>query len=73
MPNDIWLITITFIFCKSMEQVLVSDLTTTVATMLDPFQFAYKSDRGTDDAVLTLLNTGTKHLIHPKGGSIHGF
>ncbi|XP_036379700.1 arrestin-C-like [Megalops cyprinoides] len=33
-----------------MERVLGSHLTSTVATMLDPLQFAYKSDRGTDDA-----------------------
>ncbi len=33
----------------------------------DPLQFAYKSNRGTDDAVLTLLYTITKHLTNPKG------
>lgn len=38
-----------------------------MATLQDPFQFAYKSKRGTDDALLTLLNTVTKHLTHPKG------
>lgn len=67
MPNDFRPIAITSVVCKTMERVLASHLTTTVATMLDPLQFAYKSDRGTDVAVLTLLNTVTKHLMHPKG------
>lgn len=34
--------------------------------MLDPLQFANKNNRGTDDAVQTLLKTVTKHLMHPK-------
>ncbi len=33
----------------------------------DPLQFVYKRNRDTDDAVLTLLNTVTKHLTNPKG------
>ncbi len=44
-----------------------SYLTSSVASKLDLLQFAYKSNRGTDDAVLTLLNTVTKHLTNPKG------
>lgn len=34
---------------------------------LDPFQFTFKRDSGTDDAVLILLNTVTKRNVHPKG------
>ena len=32
---------------------------------LDPFQFAYKSHRGVDDAVLTLLHKAFLHLDKP--------
>ncbi len=67
MPNDYRPIAITSILCKTMERVLASYLTSCVASTLDPLQFAYKSNRGTDDAVLTLLNTVTKHLTNPKG------
>lgn len=42
-------------------------VTSCVASKQDPLQFAYKRKRGTDDAVLTLLNTVTKHLSNPKG------
>ncbi|KAF7647947.1 hypothetical protein LDENG_00164230 [Lucifuga dentata] len=37
------------------------------ASQLDPFQFAYRRSRGTDDAVLALLNTVTRNLMQPKG------
>lgn len=49
-----------------MKRVLANHLTSTVASRLDPLQFAFKSDRGTDDTVLTLFNTVTKHLMYPK-------
>lgn len=58
-PNYFRLIAITSILCKTMELVLASHLTTTVVTKLDPLQFICKSNRGTDDAVLTLLNAVT--------------
>ncbi len=38
-----------------------------ILVMINIQQIAYKSNRGTDDAVLTLLNTVTKHLTNPKG------
>ena len=66
-PNDFQPIAITSILCKTIDRVLAGYLTTSVHSMLDPLQFAYRSDRGTDDAVLTLLNTVTKHLMHAKG------
>lgn len=49
--------------CKTMERVLASHLTSTVATMLEPLQFAYKSDRGTDGFVLNMV---TNCLVHPQ-------
>lgn len=44
-PNGIRPVAITSILCKTVERVLASHLTTTVATMLDPLQFAYKRHR----------------------------
>lgn len=40
MPNDFQPIVITSILCKTMERVLASHLNNTVATMLNPLQFA---------------------------------
>ncbi len=50
-----------------MERVLVDIHTTTVASMLDPLQLAYKSNRGTDGAVLILTDSVSKQLSLPKG------
>lgn len=50
-----------------MELVPVNPLTITVVTWLDPLQFAYKSNRATENAVLTLLFTVTKHFINLEG------
>lgn len=66
-PNDFRPIALTSVLCKTMERVLVNPLTTSVSTVMDPFQFAYKRNRGTDDALLTMLNAVTQHLMHPKG------
>jgi len=60
MPNNFRPIAITFILCKTMEGVLANHLTSTVASRLVSLQFAYKSNRGTDDTLLLTL------LMHPK-------
>ncbi len=52
-PEDFRPIAITSNLCKTMERVLADTLTTTLASRLDPLQFAYKSNRGTDDAIDT--------------------
>lgn len=62
-PNDFRPIAITSVLCKTMERVLANHVTSLVATLQDPLQFAYRSKRGTDDALLVLLNTVTKHLM----------
>ncbi len=67
MPNDYCPIAITSILCKTMKRVLASYLTSSVSSKQDPLQFVYKRNRDTDDAVLTLLITVTKHLTNPKG------
>ncbi len=59
MPNDYRHIAITSILCKTMERVLTSYLTSSVASKQDQLQFvsyksttSYKSNKGSDDAVL---------------------
>lgn len=42
-----------------MERVVTGELTIVVAESLDPFQFAYKTKWGVEDASLTLLDTVT--------------
>lgn len=63
-PEDFQPIALTSILCKTMKKALVDLLTTTVASALDPLQFAYKSNRSTDGAMPTLL---TQQLTLPKG------
>ena len=46
---------------KFFEKVVLSRL---VPPHTDPLQFAYKRDRGTDDATLTLLHHAFTHLDH---------
>lgn len=64
-PNNFRPIAPTSVLFKTMERVLVSCLSNSVADMLDPLQFAYWSRRGTGDAVLTLVEVVTKHLMSP--------
>lgn len=66
-PEDFRPIAITSILCKTMERVLVDMMTSQVTSVLDPLQFAYRSDRGTDDAVLVLLDSISKQVALPKG------
>lgn len=66
-PEDFRPIAITSILCKTMERVLVDLLTSQVTSVIDPLQFAYRSNRGTDDAVLVLLDFISKQLALPKG------
>lgn len=45
---------------------MVSSLKKEVDSLLDPFQFAYKQGRGTDDAINSVTHLVTKHLEDPK-------
>ena len=50
---------------KCFEKIVVQHLLTFTSQQLDPFQFAYKSQRGVDDAILTLLYKAFIHLDEP--------
>ena len=64
-PNDYWPIAITPIVMKWFEHVVVSRLLRQTQDHLDPMQFAYKRNRGTDDAILSLLHKTYSHLEKP--------
>ena len=51
---------------KFLERLVIRKLYGDVKDALDPFQFAYKDKRGTDDAVLTLVHLVLKYLDQPQ-------
>lgn len=51
--------------CKSMERAVSKHIMVSVSTTSDQLQFAYISQRGTDDATTTLYNVLAKHLQVP--------
>ena len=50
---------------KCFEKIVLRHLLTFTSRQQDPFQFAYKSHRGVDDAILTLLHKVFTHLDKP--------
>ena len=63
--NDYRPVALTSIVMKCFEKLVLRHLLTFVHQHLDPFQFAYKPHRGTDDAILTLLHKAFFHLNTP--------
>ena len=51
---------------KSFERLILPQLQREVGGFTDPLQFAYKQQRGTDDAVITLLHHTYAQLEKPK-------
>ncbi len=45
---------------------MVGKLKSDIKGQLDPYQFAYKDNRGTDDAVVTITHFILQHLENPK-------
>lgn len=60
--NNLRPIVLTSILCKCIQRVLSRHITSSVSRCLNHQQFAYKSQRGTVDATVTLFNTLAKHL-----------
>lgn len=60
--NDYRPIALTPIVMKCFERIMLSRLVTQTAPHADPYQFAYKPNRSTDDATLTLLHHTYSHL-----------
>lgn len=60
--NNFRPIALTSILGKCFEKIIKKRLIGEIKTDLDPFQFAYRKARGTDDALATLFQSILKHL-----------
>ena len=64
--NDYRPVALTSVVMKCFEKIIISLLKAAVGCSLDDFQFAYRSDRGIEDAVLALDYFLLKHLDNNK-------
>ena len=64
--NDFRPVALTSIVMKCFERVVLQRLLNKTQHAQDPLQFAYKQDRSTDDATLTLLHNAYTHLDKPR-------
>lgn len=55
-------VALTPVVMKCMERIMVGKLWSEVGPQLDPYQFAYRHHRGTDDAINSIVHMVTKHL-----------
>lgn len=60
--NDYRPVALTSLVMKSFEKLVKRELMIKTEHLLDPLQFAYRCNRGVQDATLTLLNLVFKHL-----------
>ena len=51
---------------KCLERLLLRRISTETSQFQDPHQFAYRRNRCTEDAILTLVHLAQKHLDTPK-------
>jgi len=58
-------VALTSIVMKCFERIILKKILSQTHQSLDPFQFAYRQNRSTDDATLTLLNNSYTHLEEP--------
>ncbi|KAI4884740.1 hypothetical protein NFI96_025547 [Prochilodus magdalenae] len=61
-PNDFRPVALTPIISKCFERLVLSHLKSCLPATLDPHQFAYRSNRSTEDAISTALHTALTHL-----------
>ncbi len=60
--NDFHPVALTPIIAKYFERLVLSHLKTCLSPTLDPYQFAYKSNRSTEDAIVSALHSALTHL-----------
>ena len=63
--NDYRPVALTSIIMKCFERIILKRITAQIQPYLDSNQFAYKPNRSTDDATLTLLHNTYTHLEKP--------
>jgi hypothetical protein len=61
-PNDYRPVALTSVVMKSMEKIVLRHLIEVTGESLDPLQFAYRQNRGTDDACTVLTHQIVSHL-----------
>jgi len=64
--NDFRPVALTSLVMKSFEKIIKEAVLLQVGDQLDPLQFAYRSGRGVEDAVITLLHFIFSHLDREK-------
>ena len=64
--NDFRPVALTSVVMKCFEKVVLKNLLSQTQAHMDQNQFAYKQNRSTDDATLTLLHHAFTHLDKPK-------
>jgi len=63
--NDYRPVALTSIVMKCFERIVLKLILSQLKHSIDPLQFAYRKNRSTDDATLTLLNNAYTHLEKP--------
>uniref|UniRef100_A0A671TU97 Reverse transcriptase domain-containing protein n=1 Tax=Sparus aurata TaxID=8175 RepID=A0A671TU97_SPAAU len=64
--NDLRPVALTSTVMKCFEKIFLKQLLCEVSPLLDPNQFAYRAERGVEDALLTLTNNIYEHLEQAK-------
>ena len=65
--NDFRPVALTSVVMKCLEKLILLRVKTYFSPVQDPFQFAYRSGRSVEDAILLLLNNIYEHIDKPKG------
>ena len=60
--NDLRPVALTSVASKTCERIVLPQLKSFIHDSLDPFQFAYQSNRSCEDALLVTINDVTSHL-----------
>ena len=64
--NDFRPIALTSVVMKCMEKLILRRVRSCFNPIQDPFQFAYRSKRSVEDAIILLLNNAYTHLDKPR-------
>ena len=64
--NDLRPVALTPVVMKCLEKIVLANMLPFFENSLDPYQFAYKSKRSVEDAILFFTNNIYKHLDYPK-------
>ena len=62
VDNDLRPVTLTSILAKCFERAVLPKISESTKPIMDTLQFAYQSNRSTDDAIITLVHYITQHL-----------